>query len=193
MLKREVHTRGVVIARRAAGEGSLRVLIYTEELGLVVAVATSAREERSLLRAHLVEGCRATYSLVKGKRDWRVTGAVGARMSYFECTTDEQRQSSARVMALVRQFVHGDGVDEGLFLSVWEYLSALSTLGTSEVRIAEYVAVLRVLAAFGYVAKTDVVEEFIAPDYTAALLASASKKRSALVKVINHGLGASGL
>ena len=156
-------------------------------------VATSAREERSKLRAHLVEGTRAVYSLVKGKRDWRVTGAVGARVSYFECTLPAARESSARVATLVRQFVHGEGADEGLFESLWEYLSALPSLNANEVRIAEYVAVLRILAALGYVAKTDDVEEFIGPTYSAALLASADKKRKRLVERINQGLGASGL
>ena len=52
--KREVHTRAIVIARRSAGEGSVRVSLYTEELGLVSALVTSAREERSKLRPHLM-------------------------------------------------------------------------------------------------------------------------------------------
>jgi recombinational DNA repair protein (RecF pathway) len=171
----------------------MRVHIYTEELGLVTAVATSAREERSKLRAHLVDGARAVYSLVKGKRDWRVTGAVGAQISYFECATDEQRLSAARVVALVKQFVHGEGADEGLFESVWEFLTAVPTLANTDVLIAEYVAVLRILAALGYVAKTDDVEAFIGPTYSAALIAHATLKRKDLVQRINDGIGASGL
>lgn len=193
MLKREVHTRGVVVGRRAAGEGSVRVTLYTEELGLVTAVATSGREERSKLRAHLVVGTRGTYSLVKGKADWRVTGVVGARSTYFECTSDEQRQSAERVRVLLKQFVHGEGADAELFAALWEFLSALPTLSTDDVRVAEYVVVLRMLAALGYVAKGGTADEFLGAEYTAALLVSAKEKRSDLVRLINDGIGASGL
>lgn len=192
MLKREVHTRGVVLARQAAGEGSVRVLIYTEELGLVRAAATSAREERSKLRPHLLSGTRGTYSLVKGKAEWRVTGAVGCAHTYYETQEHAAHESAARTVALIRQFVHGEGRDEGLFAAVWELLSSLPALSSKDIQIAEYVAVLRILAALGYVAKTG-VEEFIEAEYTAALLARASDRKRDLVALINRGLGESGL
>jgi DNA repair protein RecO len=192
-LKREVHTRGVVLAERTVGEGSVRILLYTEELGLVRAVAKSAREERSKLRAYLVSGTRGTYSLVKGKAEWRVTGAVGCKTTFYEISSRETHECAARVLSLVRQFVHGEGRDEGLFIALWELLESLPTLKVEDLRIAEYVAVLRILAALGYVAATDGVEEFMSTEYTAALLARASARRRDLVKLINRGLGASGL
>ena len=193
MLKREVHTRGVVAARMAAGEGSVRVLMYTEELGLVRAVAKSAREERSKLRPYLLPGTRGAYSLVKGKAEWRVTGAVDAHTTYYECARDDQRASAERVLSLIRKFVHGEGADQELFTALYRFLESLPSLPERAVQIAEYVAVLRILAALGYVAKTDGVEEFMSAEYTAALLARAEVRRKDLVTLINHGLGASGL
>lgn len=192
-LKREVHTRGVVVARRAAGEGSARVLIYTEELGLIHAVAKSAREERSKLRPYLLSGTRGHYSFVKGKAEWRVTGAVGCRTVFYETEERAAHESATRVLALVRQFVHGEGKDEGLFTALYEFLESLHVLSVADIQIAEYVAVLRILAALGYVAKTDGVEEFMSAEYSAALLARATERRKDLVSLINHGLGASGL
>lgn len=193
MHKREVHTRGVIIARRAAGEGSVRVQLYTEALGLVSAVAKSAREERSKLRPYLLPGTFGTYSVVKGKAEWRVTGVVGARTPYFACSRDDQRISAERVVQLVRTFVHGEGADEALFAAVWEFLSVVPTLSPDDTVIGEYVAALRILAALGYVAPTDETREFLSPEYSAALLAHARAKRKGLVEIINHGLGASGL
>lgn len=192
MVKREVHTRGVVVAWRAAGEGSARVLLYTEELGLVRAVAKSAREERSKLRPHLVVGTRGTYSLVKGKVDWRVTGALGCRNTYYETSERAAQESAARVLSCVRQFVHGEEKDEDLFVPLYEFLTSLPTLSLDDIQIAEYVTVLRILAALGYVARTD-AEEFMSPEYSAALLARAKLRRKNLVTLINHGLSASGL
>lgn len=191
--RREVHTRAFVLYRRAAGEGSARVSMYTEQLGLITPLATSGREERSKLRAHLVSGTRGTYSLVKGKGEWRITGVVGARTSYYECLLPEAQQAAARVVGLVGQFVHGEGADAALFEAVWDFLTVVPTLTPQDVTIAEYVAVLRILAALGYVAKSDETEVLFGPTYSAALLAHAAEKRSVLVKAINTGLGASGL
>lgn len=193
MVRREVHTRGVVVARRAAGEGSVRVLLHTEALGLVKAMVKSAREERSKLRPYLVPGTRGSYSLVKGKVEWRVTGVLRGRTSYFECGRFDQRASAERVLLIVWQFVHGEGADPMLFAALYEFLEVLPTLEEHEVQIAEYVAVLRILAALGYVAKTESVEEFVSAEFTAALLTRAEARRRDLVALINRGLGASGL
>lgn len=180
------------MARRASGEGSVRVTFYTEALGLIHAVAKSAREERSKLRPHLLPGTRGTYSFVKGKVEWRVTGAVGCAHTYYEVESRAAHECAARVVALVKQFVHGDVADPELFVAVWELLTSLRTMQESDIRIAEYVAVLRILAALGYVAKTG-VEELISAEYTAALLHRANERRQTLVTLINQGLGASGL
>lgn len=193
MLKREVHTRGVVVARRAAGEGSVRVLIYTEELGLVHAVAKSAREERSKLRPYLLSGTRGHYSFVRGKAEWRVTGAISCRTVFYETKERAAHECAAHVLSLLPQFVHGEGRDDDLFTALWELLVSLPKLSSEDVRIAEYVAVLRILAALGYVAKTDGVEEFMSAEYTAALITRAREKRTNLVALINQGLSSSGL
>ncbi len=193
MVRREVHTRAVVLAWRPAGEGSVRVLLYSEALGLVRVIAKSAREERSQLRPYLVPGTRGSYSLVRGKVEWRVTGVVGGRTSYFECARFDQHASAERVLLIMRQFVHGEGADPTLFAALHEYLEVLPALSEREVQIAEYVAVLRILAALGYVAKTDRVEEFVSAEFSAALLARAETRRRDLVALINRGFGASGL
>lgn len=182
----------MVVARHAAGEGSARVLIYTEELGLVRAVATSGREERSKLRPYLLPGTRGMYSLVKGKAEWRVTGVVEGVCVFYEVPDTSAQQSAARVLSFVRQFVHGEGKDEELFSALHEFLESLPALAVQDAQIAEYVAILRILAALGYVAKGD-AEEFMGAEYSAALFVRAREKRRSLVSLINRGLGASGL
>lgn len=159
-------TRGVVVGRASAGEGSMRALIYTDALGLVQAMAKSGREERSKLRAHLTTGTQGTFVLIKGANGWRVTGATGCRNAHF-ITTDSVRQTSiARVLALVRQLVHGEGAHDGLF----EALDEFFTLGD------ERRAVGRIMVALGYLTS----EDLKAPPETLTL-------------AINRGLAASGL
>lgn len=182
----------MVLARHAAGEGSARVLLYTEDLGLVAALATSAREERSKLRAHLVVGTIGTFSLVKGKRDWRVIGAVRTHNIFYQCDRPDQRSSGARIIAMVRQFVHGEGADQDLYAALNEFFAALPALASKDIVVAEYVAALNILAALGYVSP-EPVKEYLGAHYSAALLTAAAQKRQTLVKAINDGISASGL
>ena len=72
-------------------------------------------------------------------------------------------------------------------------MTVITELPPDDVRIAEYVVVLRLLAALGYVAKSGSVEEFLGAEYTAAMLVSAKNRRGDLVRLINDGIGASGL
>jgi DNA repair protein RecO len=192
MVKREITTRAMVLARHAAGEGSARVTLYTEDLGLVTALATSAREERSKLRAHLVVGTVGMFSLVKGKRDWRVIGAVRTQNIFYTCDRTDQKNSGARIIAMVRQFVHGEGSDPDLYSALIEFFNALPRLTDKDVIVAEYVAALNILAALGYVSP-DPVKEYLGANYSAALLAGAAQKKRTLVKAINDGISASGL
>ena len=185
-------TRAVVIGRHASGEGSTRVVLYTEELGRVTAFARSGREERSKLRPHLVVGARGSYDLVKGKSEWRVTGAVGTENIFYSCQKDDSRTSAARTFALLRQLVHGETKDERLFSALNEYCIALPTLEGDSVRVAEYVVALNILAALGYVEESS-VSDFIDTRYTAALLKNAADKQRTLVHAINEGIAASQL
>src|SRR3989338_10140885 len=82
--KRELTTRGIVVGRRSAGDGSVRVFLYSEALGLVSAIAKSAREERSQLRSHLQWGTYGNFMLVLGKETWRVKGVSHTANIFFE-------------------------------------------------------------------------------------------------------------
>lgn len=193
MVRREVHTRGVVLARRAAGEGSVRVLVYTEDLGLITALATSAREERSKLRPHTVVGAVGTFSFVLGKEYWRLTGAVGTSNIFYSVTSTQKQEVVSRVYAFVRQFVRGEGVDTGVYDALHEFHAALPSCAEDDARIIEYVTVLRILASLGYVAQTDDFDDILSAPYTAALMVRAKQKNADLVRYINDGIAHSGL
>lgn len=191
-MNREVTTRAVVVGRYAAGEGSVRALLYTEALGLVGCIAKSAREERSKLRPHLVVGTKGTYSLVRGSYDWRVVGAVQTAHVYFSGAPKSVQTASASVITLVPQLVRGDGSESALFDALWHFLESLKTLPEEYVATAERLAVLRILFALGYVADGDVeVSDFC--DYSLRALTLSPPEESRCIRAINEGLLASGL
>ncbi len=192
--QREITAKGIVVARRAAGEGSVRVSLYTDALGLVTALAKSAREERSKLRPHLQVGTLGTYRLVKGRDIWRVTGATDTENIYFELgENDSAQKAAARVIQAVRQFVRGEGSDPYLFSSLIGFFETLPHIDERALPEAECVAVLRMLAALGYVAEDETTRAFLAASYDGALLEKARGSHRALVTRINEGINASGL
>lgn len=193
-MSRDVTTRGIVIGRYAAGEGSVRARLYTEALGLVSANAKSAREERSKLRAHVQGGTRGTFSLVKGSYEWRLVGAVGTATTHFELQSPDARHASASVLHLVSQLVRGEEADTFLFDAVWSFLEKLPSCDADEVSAGERLAVFRILFALGYLPKDDAREILFDPtDYSAAAFAQARAEESFMVRAINEGLAASGL
>jgi len=186
--------RGIVVGRRSAGEGSARVFLYTDSLGLVSVLAKSVREERSKLRAHLVEGTCGVFTLVRGSSYWRVIGAVRCENAYFALGNRiVAKESAARVLGIVRQFVRGEGSDPYFFAALWDYLKALPTLPDGDVRLAECIVALKLLAALGYVGVNADIERFLDASYGEGTLAEAAKVRSQIVSAINEGIAASGL
>ena len=190
----DITTRGVVIARAQSGEGSARIFIYTESAGLLGVLAKSAREERSKLRPHLQVGTYGSFTLVKGIRDWRVTGAVDTENSYFQLRGAPRTQAaSARVVGVVRQLVHGEEKNQELFDALWAFLHALPHFTEDEVKTGEYLAVIRILSALGYVPPESVVPHLLEASYAGKILDAVKPFEKQLVKTINNALLASNL
>lgn len=190
----KIFARGVVVRKASAGEGSARVLLYTDSAGLLWAHAQSAREERSQLRPHLQIGTRGKFSLVKGKDVWRVVGVAETVNMHFALTgrTDAQK-TLQRVLLFVRQFVRGEGSDPYFFSVLWGFFDSLSISEGENLKDAEHAVVLRMLAALGYVEGGEGVSRFLNASYDTETLAGFSKDRKTILSVINEGITASGL
>jgi len=191
---REVTTRGIVLLCRGVGEGSTRALLYTDVLGLVSILLTSGKEERSKLRPHLQEGTFGVYRLVKGRDVWRVTGATQTENIYFSLQEHTRgKEAVARVLSSVRQFVHGEGADPRLFSILWDFISSMMHIGRAELPEAESIAVLRILAALGYVSESVHVNPFLHTSYEHETLVSAKAARPTLIRIINEAIATTGL
>lgn len=193
-IAREITARGIVVARRSAGEGSVRISIYTDSLGLVSALAKSAREERSKLRPHLQVGTTGVFVLVKGRDVWRVIGATKTENSYFALSGNTKAQEvTARVITIVRQFIRGEGSDPYLFSALFGFFRILPSVDEEYVLEAECVVVLRVLASLGYVREDPTMKLFLDISYSLATLKAVRESRGTLVRLINEAISESGL
>lgn len=184
---------GVIVGRSASGEGSARIYLYTEALGLVSALAKSAREERSQLRAHLQPGTLGVFSLVKGRDVWRVAGVADTENIFFALEDRARKETLARVLAFVRQFVRDEGADPYLFSVLRGFVASLPSLTDEDVRRAEKLAVVRMLSALGYVEAGVALAPFLGTAYEPAMLENADRNSRELLRAINEGISASGL
>lgn len=148
-------TEGFVLGREALREGDLLLALFTREFGLIHALAKSAREERSKLRYGLQDFSCGTFSLVRGREFWRVTGAAS---SYNLCGSFRREPETAAMFSRVFKLLKRLLPDEGPADSLFDTLSAAARflMNNSDTRAAladaEVVLALRILYLLGYLA-----------------------------------------
>ncbi|TSC69041.1 MAG: DNA repair protein RecO (recombination protein O) [Parcubacteria group bacterium Gr01-1014_56] len=179
---------GIVLGKRIGGEENTLAAILTREYGLVRVSARAARRENSKLRYGLETLTQAHYSFIRGKYEWKLTGALKISHALVP-TSPPGRLAAGRIAQLTLRLIHGEERNEALFKSVQEGLGALAQ-GAD----VEAVLVLRILSHLGYLPDTPELRPFIEQDFfsielTNRVLAS----RSLLIKAINESLGSTGL
>lgn len=186
---------GIVLGKRGVGEANLLVSILTPDLGLVRAMARSARVEHSKLRYGLEPLTRARFSFVRGKNEWKLTGAEEVvRLTTTAHTTARTRQAG-RVAKLLLRLIHGEEVAPPLYESVKEGLGALlRTQDASTAESIESILVLNILYHLGYLPHSEELKGFIHADFFSVEMAEeAARSRRLLMRAINESLHATGL
>ncbi len=185
---------GVVLSKRGVGEANVLVSILTRDLGLVRALARSARAETSKLRYGLEPLSRARFSFVRGKHEWKLTGVEGVSRANLSSTAAQARRAG-RIAKLLLRLIHGEEVEATLYESVAMGLEALSRAQVEEdAESIESVLVLKILYHLGYLPHTKELRSFIDADFfSLELAAEAAASRRLLMRAINESLHATGL
>ncbi len=179
-------TNGLVLRKRGVGEANTLVWLLTPQLGLVRASARSARVAQSKLRYGLEALTVGRYALVRGKYEWRLTGAEAkARL--------RATPAVGRVAALLLRLVNGEEPQPQMYQTVAEGFALLATAKGAQADALETVLVLRILSHLGYLPHTEALAQFVEGDISVDLSAKALESRSLLVKAINESLSATGL
>ncbi|NDE68113.1 hypothetical protein EB052_00740 [bacterium] len=216
-------SQGFVIDSKPNGEAGKVLFLFTRELGMVAAIAQGIRLGVSKLRYHTQDFSYATFSLVKGKEMWRLTGAtpvasiapiVSGGMSgevsddmsvtddFSASVTPAHRAIYARVFSLLRRLLHGEEKNEPLFDSVLAFFTYMNERGnakgdvtsSADLELIECVIVLRVLHHLGYVRPSDVLTPFLMQDtWDDTLIDVMRRDKAFVVKEINAGIKASQL
>jgi DNA repair protein RecO len=134
-------TEGFILGSAPSGEASKTYWIYTKDFGLVRARAQSVRMLSSKLRYSLEDFSFGTFSLVKGKEMWRLTGAAD------KIAPKDTAFMRARVLSLVRRLTHGEERNNRLFSSA-KFM--FEDAPKEELEAIELLVLIHVLSSLGY-------------------------------------------
>lgn len=190
-MRHKYDTRALVLSRTPIGEATAYVALLTEDLGLVYARAQSLRAPGAKLAHALATLSESEVSLVRGKEQWRLSGAVLEENWFVRLGSPAARVRAAHVAELLLRLVAGEARETELFPIVIGFFGALAQ-GTGDLHeAAEILAVLRLLAALGL--DTGEIPGADPSDFSAEALAAASERRASYIARINIGISASGL
>jgi recombinational DNA repair protein (RecF pathway) len=125
--------------------------VYTKDLGLIIARATSLRLAKSRLRFVLQRFSRAHIDLVRAKHGWRLTSArtIATNSNIFR--HPYRRIVYAAITGILLRLIHGEEPHTELYDDICAALDVLATLNTREdCAHFELLMAARILHALGY-------------------------------------------
>ncbi|MBP9856013.1 MAG: recombination protein O N-terminal domain-containing protein [Candidatus Pacebacteria bacterium] len=196
MARRIYHTEGLIINSRDQGEANRLLFVFTEDLGLIVVKARSAREMRSKLRLHLYDWTPLQFSVVKGRDGWHLTGAIAHK---DEPPAPGVRVVLARFARLISRLLPEGSPQAEIYKLVRAGVNFLKQANQSEFKKeklegAEVLLVLRFLSSLGYLPRLASLPSSIwLPDWREEYVGEIQKKQSEAIAVINEAIAASQL
>ena len=189
-MRHKYETRGLVLSRSPLGEANAHVTLLTPDLGVMRARAQGLRRPGAKLAASLTTLAESGVTLVRGKEEWRISGAVLEENWFLRLTHPGSRARAARVCGLLLRLSAREVHDPGLYPTIKEFFTALIAFSEGVHEAAEILAVLRILAALG-------LDEGVLPGPSLAfppeVLEAVAKDRSKYLARVNHGIQVSGL
>ena len=190
-------TEGFVLGSVNIGEANQYLSLFTKDLGLVKATARSVREERSKLRYSLQHFSYSSFSLVRGRNVWRITGAQEKYNIYHDFKGDrEKQQMLARIFSLLQRLLAGEEKNEILFNILESGCLFLkeNKLTSELLYTTECILALRVLHTLGYVGDVESLKNVVTTALLSQeLLVALTPQQNIAIAQINKALEASQL
>ncbi len=182
-------TKGIILKRSTFGEANLLLHILTEDLGLIMASARSARLSSSKLRPALQEYADVSITCIKGKNGWKVTN-VAQSGSFFYDNPKFTHHVMSQVVSLLLKMIPGEAPNKEIFQTVKVGFNHLKTIPEEKVSDFEVLMVLRILSELGYVVKNEETKLFLdsGEDWNDRLLQEINKHKKSILDIINKAL-----
>ena len=164
-------TRAFVLKARPYKEDSVEVLLFTEELGKVRAVAQAAKKPGATFAAATEPGTFGYYTLLKGRYQWRVVG-MNDLTQYSFTLQGETKETYLKILGLFSRLLP----EEEVHIEVFNKLENFLEENPEDLQRGEAEVVFSLLSELGYADKTANVE-----------------KKDALIRAVNKGIIAADL
>ena len=181
------HTNSIVLDTFPTGEADMTILLFTKELGMILAVAKSVRSAKSKLRYSLQIGSVSKVDLVKGKQVWRVISATPIdRINILDAET---RAVVAKAVRFVKIMVDKEKEERGIYSDL-ESLLFSTKKGHSKEKLAEIELVfyLRSLFGLGYIANNTEFRDILSREYSISELETLPLPRKKIKDEIKNAI-----
>lgn len=181
-----------MLSAEPSKEKAISLLLLTRELGVLRVYAEGVRSSTSKMRLHILRYACVTVAMVRGKRNWRLTG-ISVNHSYGQLFKDDTTAKvAARVMQLCGRLVPEELSGYGtLYDDVIAGLHGLESLNHHSI---EVLVVLRLLSHLGYLKDDEQLTHLLCRDCEFTVLAAEAKKvQTYAIVVINEALALSQL
>jgi len=182
-------TDGIILKRTGFGEANILLHVLTEELGLIIASARSARLAVSKLRPALQEYAHVSISVIHGNGGWKITNVLEKNNFFFDLP-EHGREVLARIISVLIQMIPGESPHPEIFQTVRSGFEFLKTVLQEDIFSFECLMILRILYQLGYVVSDSNTEIFLNEQnlWNAELLAQISPRKALLISLINKAL-----
>lgn len=133
-------THAVILTSFESGENDEVLLCCTEHFGVIAAKATGVRFAKSKLRAALQVGSYVLLTCVKGKSQWKITGATHGTHALPPIIS-----LMARLTKYVRKAVPLDVRDTGIFSVLRDVCLYTGSVDARHMHVLEHVALIRLM------------------------------------------------
>lgn len=191
-------TDAFILDCRSRGEADRLFYLFTKDLGLIRAVATGVRLQKSKLAGHLNNYSYIKVSVIRGKEVWRITDASTNELGVNLLRDPSLREVYVRFLGFIKRMVFGEEADSQTFDTL---VKAFATIWSGykigekvDIRVFEALLMIRLLRRFGYMRKTGELEQFLVEDdYSSDRINAFTEHRSVAIKEINTALKTSHL
>jgi DNA repair protein RecO (recombination protein O) len=191
------NTKAFIINAIPNGEADSIIIMYTEDFGLISAIAKGLRDMKSKLRYSLQELSFGTVALVRGREFWRVTNAATEISLFNKALAPSLRNVLASILAFVKRFSPGEDRNNDIFESLKQISSFLfrhqKDISAEDASIVVLVTQMRIMYSLGYIKNISTGKDILTEAYSLENIKSWSTEESALKGMINEAVNISHL
>jgi hypothetical protein len=178
------HTKAVILRSQPTRETDKMYWLFTEDFGLVVAVATGVRKAGSKLAGQLVDYSFVESDLVKGRDVWRLISATSICAPLAGQTQHPLARAYVRILGAVDRFVIDEGVHGDIFATLREAGDMVGGAYTDAKRF-DTLVIWRILVSLGYIGVDLLDQQLYATPLLGALASLDDAQTKAMIERVN--------